>query len=90
MSLTGRRTCVSASALSLDAQPAQVERVVRRISRPVCGMGIDLLNQNNRQSCCLPVILHYLQISTDRYGVVTGSVGATAGASGEVGNGRMN
>src|SRR5690606_17211562 len=33
----------SASALSLDAQPAQAERVVRRISRPVCGMGIDSL-----------------------------------------------
>jgi hypothetical protein len=27
----GRRTCASASALSLDAQPAQVERVVSRI-----------------------------------------------------------
>jgi len=42
MSLMGRRTCVSASALSLDAQPAHVERVVRRISRPVLGMGICL------------------------------------------------
>jgi len=50
MSLTGRRTCVSASALSLDAQPAQVERAVRRISRPVCGIGIELLNQNDRKS----------------------------------------
>jgi hypothetical protein len=40
MSLMGRRTCVSASALSLDAQPAQAERVVRRISRPVCEIGI--------------------------------------------------
>jgi hypothetical protein len=49
MSLTGRSTCVSASALSLDAQPAQVESVVRRISRPVFGIGIVLLNQNDRQ-----------------------------------------
>ena len=50
MSLIGRRTCVSASALSLDAQPAQADRVVRRISRPVWGMGMGLLNQNDRQS----------------------------------------
>ena len=40
ISCMGRRTCVSASALSLDAQPAQAERVVRRISRPVWGIGI--------------------------------------------------
>jgi|GEM_PF-5271160 len=40
MSLMGRRTCVSASALSLDAQPAHAESVVRRISRPVWGIGI--------------------------------------------------
>jgi hypothetical protein len=40
MSLTGRSTCVSASALSLDAQPAQADSVVSRTSRPVCGIGI--------------------------------------------------
>ncbi|MCI0556552.1 MAG: hypothetical protein L0287_36885 [Anaerolineae bacterium] len=45
MSLTGRSTCASASALSLDAQPAQVERVVRRISRPVLGIGINLFHK---------------------------------------------
>src|SRR5437867_3286998 len=44
MSLRGRSTCVSASALSLDAQPAHVERVVRRISRPVLGIGIFFIN----------------------------------------------
>jgi len=30
----GRRTCASASALNLDAQPAQFERLVSRILRP--------------------------------------------------------
>jgi hypothetical protein len=48
MSLTGRSTCVSASALSLDAQPAHVESVVRRISRPVFGMGMfGILNDSH-------------------------------------------
>ena len=32
--VTGRRTCASLSALSLDAQPAQFERLVRRICLP--------------------------------------------------------
>jgi hypothetical protein len=30
----GRSTCASASALSLDAQPAQLERLVNRICLP--------------------------------------------------------
>jgi hypothetical protein len=30
----GRRTCASASALNLDAQPAQLDRLVSRIWRP--------------------------------------------------------
>jgi len=30
----GRRTCASASALNLDAQPAQLDKLVRRIWRP--------------------------------------------------------
>ena len=34
ISLTGRSTCASASALSLDAQPAQLDRLVRRICFP--------------------------------------------------------
>lgn len=33
----GRSTCANASALSLDAQPAQLERLVRRICRPEGG-----------------------------------------------------
>ena len=33
----GRSTCASASALSFDAQPAQLERLVRRICRPEGG-----------------------------------------------------
>ena len=49
MSLMGRSTCASASALSLDAQPAQAERVVRRISRPVCGIGIFLQKKTSNQ-----------------------------------------
>ncbi len=58
ISLMGRRTCVSASALSLDAQPAQAERVVRRISRPVCGIGISSpKNVTNNQSLWLLVTL---------------------------------
>src|SRR5574337_909912 len=35
MSCTGRRTCASVSALSLEAQPAQAARLVRRIWRPL-------------------------------------------------------
>jgi hypothetical protein len=31
----GRRTCASVSALSLEAQPAQAARLVKRISRPL-------------------------------------------------------
>jgi hypothetical protein len=31
---TGRRTCVSVSAFSFDAQPAQLERLVKRICLP--------------------------------------------------------
>jgi hypothetical protein len=34
ISLSGCRTCASASARSLDAQPEQLESVVRRTSRP--------------------------------------------------------
>jgi len=41
MSLRGRRTCASASALNLEAQPAQAERVVSRISLPVFGIGMN-------------------------------------------------
>lgn len=48
MSLTGRRTCVSASTLNLDAQPAHVESVVKRISRPDWGMGMRLLKNNGK------------------------------------------
>ncbi len=72
MSLTGRRTCVSASALNLDAQPAHAERVVRRISRPVCGIGIELLNQNDRKSLLIaghftPLAAVYLLKELFRY-----------------------
>jgi hypothetical protein len=34
MPCKGRSTCASVSAFSLDAQPAQLERVVRRICLP--------------------------------------------------------
>jgi hypothetical protein len=30
----GRSTCASVSAFNLEAQPAQLDRLVRRISRP--------------------------------------------------------
>jgi hypothetical protein len=33
----------------LDAQPAQADNVVRRISRPVCGIGILSPEKNNQQ-----------------------------------------
>ena len=97
MSLTGRRTCASASALNLDAQPAQAERVVSRISRPVCGMGINLLKQNDRQSSLIAghfTLLSDYQLFITNYhqGVVVGSMGAmgVTGASGDVGSGKMN
>ena len=87
MSLTGRSTCVSASALSLDAQPAHVERVVSRISRPVCGMGIFLLNAmtSNQQGRLLVLfisIYHY-------YGVVVG-IGVGSVVIVVFGNGKIN
>src|SRR5687768_18162013 len=83
ISLTGRSTCVSASALSLDAQPAQVESVVRRISRPVCGIGIYLLDKNDQQPFL--VAGHFTPVTNSNYGVVV-----IAGVSGEPGKGRMN
>jgi hypothetical protein len=36
--LIGRRTCASVSALSLDAQPAQLDRLVNLIWRPEGGL----------------------------------------------------
>src|SRR3972149_6273561 len=47
-SWTGRRTCASACALSFDAQPAQVESVVSRISRPLVGIGMVSEMRNDR------------------------------------------
>ena len=86
MSLIGRSTCVSASALSLEAQPAHVERVVRRISRPVLGIGIFFLNQKDQQPVSL-VAGHYLtNYESLNYGVVV----VVVGVSGEPGNGKMN
>ena len=46
VSLIGCRTCASVSALSFDAQPAQLERLVRRICLPLScfsDMGIMIL-----------------------------------------------
>lgn len=51
MSLMGRRTCASASALYLDAQPEQVANVVNRI---LCSLGVIvflqlvIINYNNK------------------------------------------
>ena len=93
ISLIGRSTCVSASALSLDAQPAQAERVVRRISRPVCGMGINLLNQNDQQPVSLVTgrSLNWVMVNVFLHqGVVGGAVVVVAGVSGEPGSGKMN
>ena len=39
----GRSTCASVSALSFDAQPAQLERLVKRIWRPV-GLGSNIIS----------------------------------------------
>jgi len=82
MSLTGRSTCVSASALSLDAQPAQVDRVVRRISRPVWGMGIGKLIGDSQGLGGLPPIFLLLV-----YGVLV-----SGGCTSDVvsGSGKMN
>lgn len=93
MSLTGRSTCASASALSLDAQPAQVERVVRRISRPVCGIGINLLNQNDQQPVFLVTGRFLNEMTVNMFlhqGVVEGVVVVVAGVSAEPGSGRIN
>jgi hypothetical protein len=43
MSWTGRRTCASASARSLEAQPAQFERLVNRICFPDVASGSTML-----------------------------------------------
>ena len=82
----GRRTCVSASALSLDAQPAHAARVVSLISRPDCGMGMSLLKKmTSNQFLWLLVIPRSIHYS---YGVVVGS----GSAEGVVvfGSGNMN
>jgi hypothetical protein len=42
----GRRTCESASALSLDAQPAQFERLVNRIWRPDGALAMSLMQHS--------------------------------------------
>jgi len=41
-SASGRRTWASASALSLEAQPAQLAMVVSRISRPLVARGSSM------------------------------------------------
>jgi hypothetical protein len=49
----GRSTCASVSALSLDAQPAQLDRLVRRIWRPEGGF----LSINPLSTHDVPIIL---------------------------------
>jgi len=65
-SWTGRRTCVSASALNLDAQPAQVESVVSRISRPVLGIGMYHQKSRGDRSSPLPCSLRRWRCSFGR------------------------
>jgi len=51
VSLIGSRTCASVSALSLEAQPAQLERLVNRICLPeeaFLFMGI-MIPENSRR-----------------------------------------
>jgi hypothetical protein len=71
----------------LDAQPAQAERVVRRISRPVWGIGIKLLNQNDQRR---PGAAGHCTLNLNLiYGVV-GVVAGVVEVSAEFGNGKMN
>ena len=87
MSLIGRSTCVSASALNLDAQPAHVERDVSLISRPVRGIGIFLLNSITSNQSLWLLVKWALLYSSSFYGVVVVGVGAGVVV---FGNGKMN
>ena len=58
-------------------------------------MGINLLNQNDRQSFLIAghfTLLTKCYLECTTHGVVVGSMGVmgVTGASGEVGNGKMN
>src|SRR5688500_2834481 len=92
ISLTGRSTCASASALNFDAQPAQVERVVRRISRPVCGIGIKSPNKKWKVESSIHFLLSKIHKKLS-YGVVVGGAVVGAVVAGDVdvsGNGKIN